>query len=114
MPISTRPEVVGRPEDRVGGTQFCESPVQPTRLENFVLKGIEESRKGKLCVFLIPASTDTVLFHDHIQPNATSIEFVRGRLRFEGYNNRGEFCNAPAMKGSMVVVFDGRKTNAMG
>ena len=47
-------------------------------------------------------------------PNATSIEFVRGRLRFEGYNNRGEFCNAPAMKRSMVVVFDGRKTNAMG
>lgn len=97
-----------------GERNFVNPPYSQPDLKNFVLKGIEESRKGKLCVFLIPASTDTILFHDHIQPNATSIEFVRGRLRFEGYNNRGEFCNAPAMKGSMVVVFDGRKTKAMG
>jgi hypothetical protein len=87
---------------------FVNPPYSQPLLRQFVEKGLAESRKGKLCVFLIPASTDTKLFHDVILPNATSIEFVRGRLKFEGYNNKGEFCNAPAMKGSMIVIFDGR------
>ena len=87
---------------------FVNPPYSRPLLELFVRKGIKEARKGKLCVFLIPASTDTKLFHDIIVPNATDIEFVKGRLRFEGYNNAGELCNAPAMKGSMIVIFDGR------
>lgn len=87
---------------------FVNPPYSRPNLERFVRKGIIEADKGKLCVFLIPASTDTRLFHEVILPNATSIEFVRGRIKFEGYNNRGEFCNAPAMKGSMIVIFDGR------
>jgi len=91
-----------------GERNFVNPPYSRPNLERFVRKGIIEADKGKLCVFLIPASTDTRLFHEVILPNATSIEFVRGRLRFEGYNNLGEFCNAPAMKGSMVVIFDGR------
>ena len=93
-----------------GQSNFVNPPYSRPHLKNFILKGIEESKKGKLCVFLIPASTDTALFHDHIQPNATSIEFVRGRLRFEGYNNEGKWCNQPAMKGSMVVVFGSCET----
>ena len=91
-----------------GERNFVNPPYSRPNLERFVLKGIKEAEKGKLCVFLIPASTDTALFHDHIQPKATSIEFVRGRLRFEGFNNKGELCKGPAMKGSMLVVFDGR------
>jgi len=91
-----------------GKRNFVNPPYSRPHLENFVIKGINESRKGKLCVFLIPASTDTRLFHDVILPNATDIEFVKGRLKFEGYNNEGKWCNAPAMKGSMIVIFDGR------
>lgn len=93
-----------------GQRNFVNPPYSSPDLKNFVLKGIAESKKGKLCVFLIPASTDTKLFHDVIQPNAKSIEFVKGRLRFEGYNNAGEWCNAPAMKGSMIVVFENLDT----
>ena len=85
---------------------FVNPPYSRKLLKAFVLKGIEEAKKGKLCVFLIPASTDTALFHDTILPNATSIEFVRGRLKFEGYNNAGELVKGPAMKGSMIVEFD--------
>ena len=91
-----------------GKRNFINTPYSRPNLKLFILKGIEESSKGKLCVFLIPASTDTILFHDVIKPNATDIEFVKGRLRFEGYNNQGELVNMPAMKGSMIVIFDGR------
>lgn len=88
-----------------GKSNFVNPPYSRPHLKNFVLKGIEEANKGKVCVFLIPASTDTKLFHDYILPYSSDIRFVRGRLYFEGYNNRGEFCNDRAMKGSMVVVF---------
>jgi len=91
-----------------GLRNFVNPPYSRPGLKNFILKGIEESKKGKLCVFLVPASTDTRLFHDVIQPNATKIEFVRGRLKFGGYNNEGEWRQMPAMKGSMIVIFDGR------
>jgi len=50
--------------------------------EAFVIKGIEESKKGKLCVFLLPVSTSTKLFHEYIKPNATEIEFLKGRVKF--------------------------------
>ena len=87
---------------------FVNPPYSQKLLKAFLIKGIEESKQSKLCVFLIPASTDTKLFHEVILPNATKIEFVKGRIKFEGYNNQGEWCNAPAMKGSMIVIFDGR------
>ena len=89
-----------------GQRNFVNPPYSRPHLANFVKKAIQESAKGKLCVLVIHASTDTALFHDWILPYATQIDFVRGRIKFEGYNNRGEFCNMPAMKGSMIVVFD--------
>ena len=76
--------------------------------EAFVKKAIEESLKGKLCVLLIPVSTGTKLFHEIILPANPIIEFVKGRLKFEGLNNKGELCNSPAMSDSMIVIFDGR------
>ena len=60
--------------------------------EAFIKKGIEESKKGKICVFLIPVSTSTKLFHEYIKPNAT--EFVKGRIKFgERDENRNFFLN---------------------
>jgi hypothetical protein len=84
--------------------------------EAFVKKGVEEMKKGKLCVFLIPVSTSTNLFHDYILPNATSIEFVRGRIKFGKRDADGNFylplnANGKTQSGtkdSMVVIFDGR------
>ena len=88
-----------------GKRNFVNPPYSRPLLELFVRKGIEEAAKGCFSVFLIPASTDTKLFHDVILPNADDIEFVKGRLKFGGYNNEGEWVVGPAMKGSMLVYF---------
>ena len=74
------------------------------------MKAIEESKKGKLCVVLIPVSTSTKLFHDHILPNKKEIRFIKKRLKFSGYNSKGEYVTDKCgMHDSMIVVFDGRK-----
>jgi hypothetical protein len=93
-----------------GQSNFINPPYSRKLKEAFVLKGIEESKKGKLCVFLIPVSTSTKLFHDHIKPNATSIEFLRGRVKFGKLDGSGEFVTSgkAGTKDSMLVVFDGR------
>lgn len=50
----------------------------------FVSKAIEEIKKGHLkrITILIPARTDTRLFHELIIPNASSVKFIKGRLCF--------------------------------
>jgi len=93
---------------------------------SFVKKGIEQMNKGKLCVFLLPVSTSTRLFHDYIKPNITDeIEYVDGRIKFgkldedgkfyipkvEYVNKKGEtkYREQTGTKDSFVIIFDGRK-----
>ena len=92
-----------------GERNFVNPPYSRKLKEAFVEKAVVESKKGKLCVMLLPVSTSTRLFHDVIQPNAKEIRFLRGRVAFHGYNTRGEWStkNKP-MHDSMIVVFDGR------
>lgn len=88
---------------------FINPPYSRKLKEAFVKKAIEESKKGKLCVMLLPVSTSTALFHDYIQPNAKEIRFIRGRIRFSGVNTFGEYVTTKApMHDSMIVIFDGR------
>ena len=63
----------------------------------FVIKAAQESRPGESVVCLLPARTDTKLFHDVIWPHG-QVEFLRGRVRFKG-------APAPAPFPSMIVVF---------
>ena len=73
------------------------------------MKALDESRKGKLCVLLLPVSTSTRLFHDVILPNAKEIRFLRGRLKFERKGADGKFhANHAGQHDSMIVIFDGR------
>ena len=59
---------------------------------------------------LLPVSTSTRVFHELILPNASSIEFVRGRLHFEQRNDQGKFVSKGAgQHDSMVVVFQGKE-----
>ena len=89
---------------------FINPPYSRKLKEQFVKKAIYESKKGKLCVMLLPVSTSTKLFHDEILPNKTDIRFVKGRIKFHGINTYGEFVTTKApMHDSMVVIFDGRK-----
>lgn len=94
-----------------GQSNFVNPPYSQKLKEAFVIKGIEEAKKGKVCVFLIPVSTSTRLFHQYIKPNATSIEFVEGRIKFGKLDSSGMFYyphNSSGTKDSMIVVFDGR------
>lgn len=90
-------------------SNFINPPYSRKLKEAFIKKAIEESKKGKLCVMLLPVSTSTVIFHDYILPNKTEIRFIKGRLRFSGINTFGEtVSNKTGMHDSMVVVFNGR------
>lgn len=89
---------------------FINPPYSRKLKDAFVIKAIEESRKGKLCVMLLPVSTSTQLFHKHILPNQKEIRFIEKRIKFCGVNTKGEFVTGKTgMHDSMVVVFDGRK-----
>jgi len=89
-----------------GDKNFINPPYSRKLKERFVKKAIEESKKGKLCVVLIPVSTSTILFHEHILPNAKDIRFLKGRVKFIGYNTKGELVkNKCGMHDSMIVIF---------
>lgn len=89
-----------------GQSNFINPPYSQKLKERFVQRSLEESRKGKTCVLLLPVSTSTKLFHEVILPNAKEIRFVKGRLKFEGINTKGELVsNKVGMHDSMVVVF---------
>lgn len=96
-----------------GKSNFVNPPYSQKLKELFIKKGIEEMKKGNTSVFLIPVSTSTKLFHDHILPNATSIEFVKGRIKFGKIDKDGNFYLPLNSKGktqsgtkdSMIVIF---------
>lgn len=96
-----------------GEHNFITPPYSQKLKEAFIKKAIEEAKKGKLCVMLLPVSTSTKIFHEHILPNKTDIRFIKGRLKFSGYNTKGEYVdNKPGMHDSMIVIFDGRNQNS--
>lgn len=98
-----------------GERNFINPPYSRKLKEAFVHKAIEESKRGKLCVMLLPVSTSTRLFHEVILPANPQIKFVRGRLSFVGVNTKGEETSTgKPMHDSMIVIFDGREisTNA--
>lgn len=87
-------------------SNFINPPYSRKLKDAFVKKAIQESKKGKLCVMLLPVSTSTVLFHEYIQPNAKEIRFIKGRVKFKGINTKGELVvNKCGMHDSMIVIF---------
>ena len=85
---------------------FINPPYSRKLKESFVIKAIEESKKGNLCVCLLPVSTSTKLFHHHILPNKKEIRFVYKRIKFIGVNTFGiEVSNKCGMHDSMIVIF---------
>ena len=89
-----------------GKSNYINPPYSRQLKEAFVIKAIEQAKKGKTCVMLLPVSTSTRLFHRYILPNAREIRFLEGRVRFLGINTKGEYVTDKApMHDSMVVVF---------
>lgn len=55
---------------------------------------------------LLPVSTSTKIFHDHVLPNTQEIRFVKGRIKFKGINTKGEYVTDKCgMHDSMIVIF---------
>ena len=70
-----------------------------SQISKWIDKAIEENKKKKVVVMLLPARTDTKWFHDYVLPHG-EIEFLKGRIRFVGATKDAPFP-------SMIVVFNG-------
>ena len=85
------------------------NPPYGRAIGRWVAKCYRESLKGVKVVMLIPSRTDTAYFHDYIYGKA-QIRFIRGRLKFRGYNTKGELVqNQPLARAtfpSMIVIYD--------
>lgn len=93
-----------------GNCNFVNPPYSRKLKEAFVHKALEEMKKGKTVVMLLPVSTSTKLFHDYIQPFAKEIRFVRGRIKFEQLNEEGKFVTTKnsGMHDSMIIIFNNK------
>ncbi len=70
-------------------------------LGKWILKAWRETSlpgHARRVVCLLPARTDARWWHDYVQKYAAKIEFIRGRLKFEGARNSAPFPSA-------IVVF---------
>jgi phage N-6-adenine-methyltransferase len=70
-------------------------------LGKWILKAWRETEMpghARRVVALLPARTDTQWWHNYVQKYASRIEFIRGRLKFEGAGNNAPFPSA-------IVVF---------
>jgi len=84
---------------------YINPPYSRTLKERFILKALEESKKGSICIMLIPASVDTNIFHNIIVPNAV-VKLIKNRVKFKGYNSKNEYVeNKAGQSGSMLVIF---------
>lgn len=91
-----------------GGANYINPPYSRKLKEAFIRKAHEESKKGKLCVMLLPVSTSTKIFHEIIYPHA-KIRFLKGRVKFNGINTFGKQVNNKCgMHDNMIVIFGGK------
>jgi len=84
---------------------FINPPYSLKLKSAFVLRAIEEYKNGKTCILLIPVSTSTILFHDHILKQDPEIRFIKGRVKFKGIGANGVYTeNKTGMHDSMIVI----------
>ena len=75
-------------------------------IRKWVKKAYEESRdNGASVVMLIPSRTDTKYWHEYIMEGASTIYFIKGRLKFTNGSDQANAAPFP----SAVVVFDSGK-----
>jgi phage N-6-adenine-methyltransferase len=89
---------------RVPGRVFC-NPPYGKEIGQWVKKAVTEVQNGnaEVVVMLLPARTCTAWWHQWVEPNASEINFIRGRLKFGGAKNSAPFP-------SVVVVFKNELT----
>lgn len=73
-----------------GKRNYVNPPYTTKQQDAFINKGIEEWKKGKLVVFLIPSRTGTKRFHKLLKLKA-KFRFIKGRLKFGNQNSYAPF-----------------------
>ena len=79
---------------------YCNPPYN--QCKEWMIKCIEEFKKGNTTICLIPCRCHTNWFHSYVLPYATTIKFVKNGVRFVGYKRKSPF---PVC----IVVFDPSK-----
>lgn len=83
---------------------FLNPPYSAGNIDRFMQKAYEESQKGAVVVCLVPCATDTKWWHQYAM-KAQEIRFIKGRVRFVGYDEAGnQVKNSPTFS-SCVVIF---------
>lgn len=90
----------GLKQDWTGEVVFCNPPYGREQAK-WVKKCYRHFTEGGVAVMLIPARTDTKIFHEYILHHS-EVRFIKGRLRFSGAKT-----NAPFP--SMIVIYRGIK-----
>jgi hypothetical protein len=73
------------------------NPPYGREMPKWIRKAHKAALNGATVVCLLPARTDTRVWHEHVM-EAHEIRFVRGRLKFEGHVKDAPFPSA-------VVIF---------
>jgi site-specific DNA-methyltransferase (adenine-specific) len=86
-------------------TCYLNPPYSAGNIDKFMAKALEESKKGAVVVCLVPCATDTKWWHNYVM-KAQEIRFIRGRVRFVGYDEQGkQIKNSPTFS-SCIVIFN--------
>ena len=85
---------------------FLNPPYSAGNIDRFMQKAYEESQKGALVVCLVPRATDTKWWHNYAM-KAQEIRFIKGRVRFVGYDEEGKEIRQSPTFSSCVVIFHG-------
>jgi site-specific DNA-methyltransferase (adenine-specific) len=82
---------------------YLNPPYSAVKINAFMQKAYEESQKGALVVCLVPVSGDTWWINWTLK--AQEIRYIRGRVKFVGYDEDGNRVNGSPMFSSCVVIF---------
>lgn len=98
----------GLSKDWGGHNVFINPPYSRDLQPKFIRKAYEESLKTKtVCVLLIPARTDTKIWHEVIFPYSRMIYFVKGRIKFQTMQNGQLTYKDASTFPSAIIVFNG-------
>jgi len=90
---------------KFGKRFWLNPPYSAGNIDKFMAKAYEESQKGAVVVCLVPCATDTRWWHNYAM-KAAEIRFIKGRVRFVGYDAEGnQIKNSPTFS-SCVVIFN--------
>ena len=85
------------------GNTFLNPPYSAAKIYAFMQKAYEESQKGAIVVCLVPVSGDRWWIDWALK--AQEIRYIKGRVKFVGYDIDGNPVNGSPMFSSCVVIF---------